>query len=218
MWTFQIIHGLLSTTNPHLHLTMIMGFSTCTYQDHGHLMGILISTFLHISPLAAGWPWYTMTIRMILQLVAFTFQWVWKVNSSNTFVHYFLRFHVSLHFILFYFNTVTYISHWLFSSKSVHALKIHHTLYKTKFIRIQQIKEYTLKIPGSEIDPERVHWGQTPFRVNDDPEISQLDAKCDPELDQSDPIICHVCRKLRNFRVIFGPEWSLANARWPGCF
>ena len=24
-------------------------------------------------------------------------------------------------------------------------------------------------------DPERVHWGQTPFRVNDDPEISQID-------------------------------------------
>ena len=69
---------------------------------------------------------------------------------------------------------------------------------------------YTLKTTGSEIDPERVHWGQTPFRVNDDPEISQLDAKCDPELGQSDPIICQVCRKLTNFLVIFDPEWSLA--------
>ena len=47
----------------------------------------------------------------------------------------------------------------------------------------------TLKTPGSEIDSERVHWGQTPFRVNDDPEISQLDTECDPELGQSDPII-----------------------------
>ena len=37
---------------------------------------------------------------------------------------------------------------------------------------------------------KRVHWGQTPFRVNDDPEISQLDTKYDPELGQSDPIIC----------------------------
>ena len=37
---------------------------------------------------------------------------------------------------------------------------------------------------------KRVRWGQTPFRVNDDPEISQLDAKYDPELGQSDPIIC----------------------------
>ena len=37
---------------------------------------------------------------------------------------------------------------------------------------------------------KRVHWDQTPFRVNDDPEISQLDAKYDPELGQSDPIIC----------------------------
>ena len=69
---------------------------------------------------------------------------------------------------------------------------------------------YTLKTPESEIDPERVHWGQTPFRVNDDPEISQLDTECDPELGQSDPIICQVCRNLANFRVIFDPEWSLA--------
>ena len=38
---------------------------------------------------------------------------------------------------------------------------------------------------------KRVHWGQTPFRVNDDPEISQLDAKFDPEQGQFDPIICH---------------------------
>ena len=68
----------------------------------------------------------------------------------------------------------------------------------------------TLKTPGSEFDPERVHWGQTPFRVNDDLEISQLDAECDPELGQSDPIICQVCRKLTDFRVIFEPEWSLA--------
>ena len=37
---------------------------------------------------------------------------------------------------------------------------------------------------------KRVHWGQTPFRVNDDPEISKLDEKYDPELGQSDPIIC----------------------------
>ena len=69
---------------------------------------------------------------------------------------------------------------------------------------------HTLKTPGSEIDPERVHWGQTPFRVNADPEIRQLDAECHPELSQSDPIICQVCRKLTNSRVIFDPEWSLA--------
>ena len=69
---------------------------------------------------------------------------------------------------------------------------------------------YTLKTPGSEIDPEKVHWGQTPFRVNDDPEISQLDAECASEPGQSDPIICQVCRKLTKFRVIFDLEWSLA--------
>ena len=58
---------------------------------------------------------------------------------------------------------------------------------------------FTLRTPGSEIDPERVHWGQTPFRVNDDLENSKLDTECDPELGQSDPIICQVCRKLTNF-------------------
>ena len=69
---------------------------------------------------------------------------------------------------------------------------------------------HSKKKPGSDIVPGRVHWGQTPFRVKDDPEISQLDAECDPELGQSDLIICQVCRKLTNFRVIFDPEWSLA--------
>ena len=59
-------------------------------------------------------------------------------------------------------------------------------------------------------DPERVHWGKTPFRVNDDPEISQPDAEYDPELGQSDPIICQVCGKLTDFRVFLDPEWSLA--------
>ena len=65
-----------------------------------------------------------------------------------------------------------------------------------------------IKTPGSEIYPERVHWGQSPFRVNDDPEISQLDAECNPELGQSDPIICKVCKKLTNFRVIPGMEFA----------
>ena len=69
---------------------------------------------------------------------------------------------------------------------------------------------FTLNTPGSKLDPERVHWGQTPFRVNDDPEISQLDAEYDTELGKSDPIVWHVCRKLTDFRVIVDPEWSLA--------
>ena len=34
---------------------------------------------------------------------------------------------------------------------------------------------YTLKTPGSAVTRKMVHWGQTPFRVNDDPEISQID-------------------------------------------
>ena len=89
-------------------------------------------------------------------------------------------------------------------------MKIYHHAGLSLFLKPLQLKLSKLKTPGPEIDPERVHWGQTPFRVNDDPENSQLDTECDPELGQSDPIICQVCRKLTNFRVIFDPEWSLA--------
>ena len=60
------------------------------------------------------------------------------------------------------------------------------------------------------LDLERVHWGQTPFRVNDDLEIGQPDAEYDPELGQSAHIICQVCGKLTDLRVILDPEWSLA--------
>ena len=54
---------------------------------------------------------------------------------------------------------------------------------------------------------KRVRWGQTPFWVNDDPEISQLDAKYDPELGQSDPIICQ-------FLLISGSPLT-RNGVWP---
>ena len=37
------------------------------------------------------------------------------------------------------------------------------------------MRSSTLKTPGSAVTLKRVHWGQTPFRVNDDPEISQID-------------------------------------------
>ena len=66
------------------------------------------------------------------------------------------------------------------------------------------------KNTGVTLEPERVQCGQTPFRVNGDPEIGQLDAEYDPELGQSDLIICQICRKLTDFRVIVNPEWSLA--------
>ena len=45
---------------------------------------------------------------------------------------------------------------------------------------------------------------------SDDPEISQPDAEYDPELFQSDLIICQVCGKLTDFWVILDLEWSLA--------
>ena len=54
---------------------------------------------------------------------------------------------------------------------------IHHnyTDINDSIIAILHSKNTRVKL-----DPERVHWGQTPFRVNDDPEISQPDAEYDP--------------------------------------
>ena len=39
---------------------------------------------------------------------------------------------------------------------------------------------------------------------------STMTRKSDPELDQSDPIICQVCRKLNKFPVTFNPERSMS--------
>ena len=44
---------------------------------------------------------------------------------------------------------------------------------------------YTLKTSGSNATREG-SWGQTTFRINDDPEISQPDTEYDPELRQCD--------------------------------
>ena len=57
---------------------------------------------------------------------------------------------------------------------------------------------------------KRVHWGQTPFRVKDDPEIGQLSA----DLTNNGVRLTQLCVtfrvKLTDFRVIVDPEWSLA--------
>ena len=60
---------------------------------------------------------------------------------------------------------------------------------------------------------KRVHWGQTPVRVNDDPEISQLDAKYDPELGQSDPIICQFDWFPSHRWMEFGPNGPFSGSR-----
>ena len=73
-------------------------------------------------------------------------------------------------------------------------------------IRYPLFRINTLRTSGSEIDPEMVCWGQTPIRVNDDPEISQLDAECDPELGQSDPIICSHYTLRLYFVFFFWPK------------
>ena len=84
------------------------------------------------------------------------------------------------------------LNHQLKGPRSDHAF---HALYSTLCEAIHS------KNTGVELDPEKIHWGQTPFRVNDDPEIRRPDAEYDTELGQSDPIICQVCRKLTRFRV-----------------
>ena len=100
--------------------------------------------------------------------------------------------------------------------------KKNNTKKEKKIIKLKHIRIlYTLlKHPGQR-DPQKGPLGPTPFRVNEDPEISQLDAKYDPDLGQSDPIICQFAT---DFRVIVDPEWSLApmdpfpGHGWPGCF
>ena len=61
---------------------------------------------------------------------------------------------------------------------------------------------------GVKRDPERVHWGQTQFQVNDDPEIGQFAAEYDSELGQSDLNICYVWEAdqiLGHFDLEWGP-------------
>ena len=45
---------------------------------------------------------------------------------------------------------------------------------------------------GVKLDPEKGPWCQTLFRVNDDPEISQLDAEYDPELGNLTPLLVNL--------------------------
>ena len=77
------------------------------------------------------------------------------------------------------------------------------------------METHSLKIPRSNLTRTRIRWSQTPFRVNYNLEISQLDVEYDPELSQYDPVISHVCLKLTDFQVIFDPEWSLATTDPP---
>ena len=47
-----------------------------------------------------------------------------------------------------------------------------------------------------------LHTGATMTRKS---ASNELDAECDPDLGQTDPIICQVCRKLTKFRVTLLP-------------
>ena len=53
---------------------------------------------------------------------------------------------------------------------------------------------------------KRVHWGQTPFRVKDDPEIGQLSADLTNNGGQTDPALGHIPRQV---------DWFPGH-RWPG--
>ena len=79
-------------------------------------------------------------------------------------------------------------------------------LEKVIIYRILRHQPQPVYIPKT---PERVRWGQTSFRVNDDPEIGQLgqlDEEYYPKLGHSDSITCQVCRKLTKFWVTSDPE------------
>ena len=60
------------------------------------------------------------------------------------------------------------------------------------------------------LDPERVHWGQTPFRVKDDPEIGQLSADLTNNGVRLTQLWVIFRFRLTDFRVNVDPEWSLA--------
>ena len=81
-----------------------------------------------------------------------------------------------------------------------------------------------LKTPGSAWPGKRVHWGQTPFWVKDDPEIGQLSADLTNNGGRLTQLWVTFCVKLTDFWVIIDPEWSLAPMDpsrvnfWPGCF
>ena len=61
------------------------------------------------------------------------------------------------------------------------------------------------------LDPERVHWGQTPFPVKDDPEIGQLSADLTNNWVRLTQLWVIFRPRLTDFRVIVDPEWSLAS-------
>ena len=73
--------------------------------------------------------------------------------------------------------------------------------------------------PRVKLDPERVHWGETPFRVKDDPEICQLSA----DLTNNGVRLTQLWVIFR-VRLTDFPEWSLApmdpfpGQVLPGCF
>ena len=71
-------------------------------------------------------------------------------------------------------------------------------------------RAFTLNNTRVSVTRKRVHWGQTPFRVNNDPEIGQLSADLTNNGVRLTQlwVIFHV--KLTDFRIIVDPEWSLA--------
>ena len=69
---------------------------------------------------------------------------------------------------------------------------------------------HSKKHPGQLRYSEKVHWGQTPFRVKDDPEIGQLSADWTNNGVRLTNLWVTFRVKLTDFRVIVDPEWSLA--------
>ena len=57
---------------------------------------------------------------------------------------------------------------------------------------------------------KRVHWGQTPFQVKDEPEIDQLSADLTNNGVRLTQLWVIFRVKLTDFWVIVDPEWSLA--------
>ena len=61
-----------------------------------------------------------------------------------------------------------------------------HIFKHSRFLCLYNLVVYHAKNTSIGVTRKRVHWGQTPFRVNDYLEIRQLDTEYDPELGKFD--------------------------------
>ena len=111
-------------------------------------------------------------------------------------------------------STLHIVTHWHCHIWDTNRDENVHTNSNPKYLWLTGV--HSLKHPGQR-DRKRVHWGQTPFRVKDDPEIGQLCSRLDKIMGSDSTQLWVTFRvKLTDFRVIFvDPEWTLGPNGYP---